>query len=138
MKKLLRSLLPALLFMLLFGLQSAMGCTAALGTEHYSPKIQVNACHFHIDLNTAYPCCDSAACHRNSSPVRHFGSPEFANQIKDLLPLILESRQQIPQQKTALAFTQPTIDLQIVRQEPVTAFAPRHALAFLRTTVLLH
>lgn len=138
MKKLLRSLLPALLFLLLAGLQSAMGCSSALGTEHSTTETQVNACHFHIDFNAAEPCCDSAACHRNSSPVRHFGSPEFANRIKDLLPLILESRQQIPQQKTALVLTQPTIDLQILRQEPVTSVAPRHALAFLRTTVLLH
>lgn len=138
MKKLLRSLFPALLFLLLIGLQSALACSSALGTQHHAPSIQVNACHFLIDINAADVCCDNAACHHNSSRLRHFGSPEYANQIKDLFPLMIESRQQIPKQKTALAFTQPTIDLQVVRQDSVTSFAPRHALAFLRTTVLLH
>lgn len=138
MKKLLRSLFPALLFLLLIGLQSAMGCSTVLGTESSTTKIRVNACHFHIDINAADPCCASAACHRNSSPLRHFDSPEYANQIKDLLPLILESRQQIPQQKTAAAFVRAATCRQDLRQEPVTSIAPRHALAFLRTTVLLH
>lgn len=138
MKKLLRSLLPALLFLLLFGLQSAMGCSSALGTEHSTTKIQVNACHFQIDLSVAAPCCDSAACHRNSSPLRHLGSPEYANQIKDLLPLILESRQQVPQPKAAPDLQEHADPSLIARQEPISSFAPRHALAFLRTTVLLH
>lgn len=138
MKKLLRSLFPALLFLLLFGLQSAMGCSTTLGTEQSTAKIQVNACHFHIDINAADPCCDSAACHRNSAPVRHFGSPEYANQIKDLLPLILESRQQVPQPKTAPALQESPPPSLSARQEPINSFAPRHALAFLRTTVLLH
>ncbi len=138
MKIFLRSMFPALLLLLLTGLQPAMGCSAALGTQHNTSNIQVNACHFQFDISTPDVCCDNAACHHNSSRLRHFGSPEYANQIKDLFPLIIESRQQIPKQKPALAFTQPTIDLQVVRQESVTSFAPRHALAFLRTTVLLH
>jgi len=138
MKKLLRSLLPALFILLLIGLQSAMGCTAALGTERYSPKIQVNACHFHPDTSAAEACCDSAACHRNTSPARHFGSPELANQIKDLLPLILESRQQVPQARTAPALQDLDIIPPTVRPEPASSIAPRHSLLFLRTTILLH
>lgn len=138
MKKLLRSLFLALFLLLLVGLQSALGCSTALGTEHYTAKIQVNACHFLIDINTADACCDNAACHRNTAPVRHLDSPEYANQIKDLLPLIIESRQQIPQSKTVSAFVQPAIRQQSMRRESATSIAPRHALAFLRTTVLLH
>jgi hypothetical protein len=138
MKKLLRSLLPALLFLLLMGLQSAMGCSTALGTGHNTAKIQVNACHFHIDFNTADTCCDSAACHLNTAPLRHFGSPEYANQIKDLLPLILESRQQVPQPKTAPALQQHSIPPLMARQDPIISIVPRHALLFLRTTILLH
>lgn len=137
MKKFLYSLLSTLLLLLLFGLQSALGCPSAPGTEHYTAPIQVNACHFHVAINPADICCDSAACHRNNAPLRHFGSPEFANQIKDLLPLILESRQQAPQSKTVTALSWPAINPQSIHHEPVTSIVPRHALAFLRTTILL-
>ncbi|HMB16124.1 MAG TPA: hypothetical protein VKN62_07385 [Pelovirga sp.] len=138
MKRILRALLLTLFLLLLIGLQSVMGCSSAPGTEHSTVHIQVNACHFFINNTSADTCCDSTACHRSHSPLQNFGSPEYANQIKNLLPLILESRQQLPQLKTVNAFVPPTLCCQNARQVPVTSIAPRHALAFLRTTVLLH
>ncbi len=138
MKRTLHSLPPTLLLLLLIGLQSVLGCPSAPATEHSTVSIQVNVCHFFIDTDTPGPCCDSAACHRAHSPLQNFGNPEYANQVKDLLPLILESRQQLPQSKAVKAFVPPTICCQNTRQLTATSIAPRHALAFLRTTILLH
>ncbi len=138
MKKILRSLLPALFLLLLTGLQSVLGCPSASATEHSAVSIQVNVCHFFIDADTADPCCDSAACHRAHAPLQNFGSPEYVNQIKDLLPLILESRQQLRQPKADNNFIPPTICCQNTRQLSTASTVPRQALAFLRTTVLLH
>jgi len=138
MKKLLRSLPPTLFLLLLIGLQSVLGCPTAPGAEQSTASIQVNACHFFIATDTPEPCCDSAACHRAHSPLRNLGSPEYANQIKDLLPLILESRQHQPQSKAINSFVPPAICCRNTPQPPVTSIAPRHALAFLRTTILLH
>jgi hypothetical protein len=138
MKRILRTLPPTLFLLLLIGLKSVFGCPSAPATEHSTVSIQVNVCHFFIDANTTDPCCDSTACHRAHSPLQNFGNPEYANQVKDLLPLILESRQQLPQSKAVKAFVPPTTGCQSTRQQPVTSIAPRHALAFLRTIVLLH
>jgi hypothetical protein len=138
MKRILRSLLPTLFLLLLTGLQTVLGCPSAPATEHSTINIQVNACHDFIKKTASDTCCDSTACHRAHSPLQNFGSPEYANQIKDLLPLILESRQQLPQSKTVKAFEPPMISCHNARQLPVTSIVPRHALAFLRTTVLIH
>ncbi|MBD1400728.1 hypothetical protein [Pelovirga terrestris] len=138
MKRTLRSLPPALFLFLLMGLQSVFGCPSAPATERSTAGIQVNLCHFFIDTDPADPCCDSAACHRAHLPLQNFGSPEYANQIKDLLPLILESRQQLPQSKAIKDFVPPSFSCKNTAQQPITSIAPRHALAFLRTTILLH
>jgi len=138
MKKFLRPLPPTLFLLFLIGLQSVMGCPPAPGKEHSIVSIQVNACHYFIDTNNADPCCDNAACHRAHSPLQNLGSPEFANQLKDLLPLILESRQQLPHTKAVTALVPPTTTHKNSTQRPVTSTVPLHALAFLRTTVLLH
>ncbi len=138
MKRILCTLPPTLFLLLLIGLQSAFGCPSAPATEHSTVSIQVNVCHFFIDADTADPCCDSATCHRAHSPLQNYGSPEYANQIKDLLPLILESRQQLPQSKAVNSFVPPPICCLNTQQLTATSIAPRQALAFLRTTVLLH
>lgn len=138
MKKLLHSLPPTLFLLLLIGLQSVLGCPLAPGTENSTVSIQVTACHYFIETNSADTCCESATCHRAHSPLRNVGSPEYANQITDLLPLILKSRQQLPQAKPVKAFIPPAISCKNTAQQPVTSIAPRHALAFLLTTVLLH
>lgn len=138
MKKILRSLPPTLFLLLLIGLQSVLGCSSAPATGHSTVSIQVNICHFFVDADIAAPCCDSTACHRAHSPLQNFSRPEYANQIKDLLPLIFESRQQLPQSKAVNNFVPPTSCCQNTQQLSASSIAPRQSLAFLRTTVLLH
>lgn len=134
----LRVLFPTLLLLLLVGLQSAFGCLNSTVNERYIPLVQVNACHLDFDALKVPPCCDSAICHRSSTPQRHLGSPEFANRIKDILPLILETRHPVPEPRTGLAFNHDQIDQHSTYQTSTTSTAPRHALSFLRTTILLH
>ena len=138
MKKLLRCILPALFLLLLIGLQSAFSCQAPSYSHSQIKSIQVNTCHFDAGITDTHICCDSAVCHRNSTPLRHLGSPEYANQIKDLFPLILESRQHIPQPKSAPTFEQ---RLGNPRPDPlvlVTSQAPSLTLTLLGTVILLH
>ncbi len=138
MTRLLRCILPALFLLLLIGLQSAFSCQVPSYSQSRVKSIQVNTCHFDAGITAAQVCCDSAVCHRNSTPVRHLGSPEYANQIKDLLPLILESRQHVPQPKSA-----PTFEQRLGNPRPaplvfVTSQAPSLTLTLLGTVVLLH
>lgn len=137
LKKLQRSLFPALLLLLFIGLQSALGCSSP-AQAHGVAVLRVNACHLDYIAAAADPCCDSVTCHRSTSPMRHLGSPEFANQIKEILPLILESRQHSPQQRIGLAFDHHLVAYQPVYPATTTSSAPRQALSFLRTTILLH
>lgn len=138
MINILRCLLPTLFLFLLIGLQSAFSCQVPSHAEQHTNKIQVNTCHFNPDLAKPHVCCDSAACHRDLAPLRHLGSPEFANQIKDLLPLILESRQQIPQPKSAPFFAHRLNGPHSDHLTLVTSQAPPISLTLLRTAVLLH
>ncbi|MFO7577260.1 MAG: hypothetical protein R6W66_05980 [Pelovirga sp.] len=137
LQKLQRSLLPALLLFLFVGLQSALGCTAPAQTNGGS-GLRVNACHLDYVVTKTDPCCDSVICHRSASPTRHLGSPEFANQIKEILPLILESRQNSPQPRNGLAFDHRLVEYRPTYPATTTSPAPRQALSFLRTTILLH
>ncbi|MFO7765042.1 MAG: hypothetical protein R6V33_01270 [Pelovirga sp.] len=139
MQTFLRSMFPALFLLLLIGLPSAYSCQVPAQSQSAAEVIQVNACHFDAGkTDHTHVCCDSAVCHRNSAPLRHLGSPEYANQIKDLRPLILESRQPTPSPKTASTIEQQPIECCSDPLVVVTSQAPFLALTSLRTTVLLH
>lgn len=138
MTKFLRCFFPTLFLLLLIGLQSALSCQAPFYMEGQAKGVRVNTCHVDTDFTATHACCDSAVCHRNSAPLRHLGSPEFANQIKDLLPLILESRQQIPQPKAPSTILQKPENSHQDRMILVISQAPSLILTLLGTTILLH
>lgn len=135
--KLLRTLPPALLLLLVWGLQSAFGCQP-LPESTQNTGQNITSCHLDYRAEATASCCTNTACHRSATPLRHFGNPEILNQIKDVLPLIVELRQTMPQSRTGLAF-----DYRQLRKQPEpmavsVSSTPRHSYRALRSTVLLH
>lgn len=136
-QKLLGFSLSALLLVLLLGSQAAFACQTLTGT--HNATLSINSCHLDYSRSdVAPPSCASAACHRSISPVRHLESPEFTNLTKDRFPLLIEQRQTTPQTKTGMVFEQQFIPNPPKQLSATITLAPRQALNFLRTTILLH
>ncbi len=134
-------LLPlALLLLLLAGAQGVFACEKSLGGLRQTANPQITGCHGAYPVTAAAFCCDSAACHRNTAPLRHLGKPGFANQIKGLQPLLSESRQTSPQPRVGAAISVLSNPHQPTGQNTFTVIStrPRLALSMLKTTVLLH
>lgn len=138
---LLRSLQLVLLMLILMGAQGAFACQQKTFADSRTITIlPVTGCHVDIRPKTDVPCCNSAACHRNSTPLRNLANPEFANQIKDMQPALTESRQTSPQPRSNTTYIFINYPSQPARQltSATSSTVPRLALSMLKTTVLLH
>ena len=120
------------------GLHTVFGCS--LQAQPYSKLVtRVDTCHLiATQTHSTAPCCQSEACHENTSTPQDLGNPEIHSYHKEPCPLVRESRQPSPHGQSGTLPEIRKVEPSHIISRAGISLAPTQALLSLRTVVLLH